>query len=109
MNDDRVFIMDMYNFHIYPRDHQVKGAIRCRVELDNHTDDKTYLRLLHVHLENSLNVFQPNLVVYNAGTDILRGDPLGNLDISSQVDSLSFCQNITVQLDTNVLGRNRSR
>ncbi len=27
--------------------------------------------------------FKPDLIIYNAGTDILVGDPLGNLDISA--------------------------
>ncbi|CAF4184613.1 unnamed protein product, partial [Rotaria magnacalcarata] len=84
MNDDRVSIMDMYNRHIYPRDHLAKNAIQCKIELDNQTDDKAYLRLLHNNLKNSLNEFQPDFVVYNAGTDILQGDPLGNLDITPQ-------------------------
>ncbi|XP_020704288.1 histone deacetylase 2-like [Dendrobium catenatum] len=30
------------------------------------------------------NQFNPELVVYNAGTDILDGDPLGRLKISSE-------------------------
>ena len=77
--------MDMYNRQIYPRDHQAKKGIRCRVELEHHTDDRTYLRLLHINLEKSLNEFQPDLVVYNAGTDILQGDPLGLLDITPEV------------------------
>ena len=75
----------MYNRQIYPRDHQAKCAIRCKIELEHQTNDKTYLRLLHVHLEKSLNEFQPDFVVYNAGTDILRGDSLGNLDITPEV------------------------
>ena len=28
--------------------------------------------------------FQPQLIIYNAGTDILDGDPLGNLKISPE-------------------------
>ena len=85
MDDENVFIMDMYNRAIYPRDLQAKKAIRCAIELEHHTNDKTYLRLLHINLEKSLNSFQPDLVVYNAGTDILQGDPLGNLDITPEV------------------------
>ncbi|CAF4085417.1 unnamed protein product, partial [Rotaria sordida] len=84
MNDERVFIMDMYNRLIYPRDHQAKNAIRCKIELKHHTNDKTYLRLLHINLEKSLNEFQPDFVVYNAGTDILQGDPFGNLNITPE-------------------------
>ncbi len=85
MDDERVFIMDMYNRQIYPRDYQAKNAIKCNIELEHGTNDKTYLRLLHINLEKSLNEFQPDLVVYNAGTDILQGDPLGNLDITPEV------------------------
>ena len=75
----------MYNRGIYPRDDRAKEAIRCRIELEPQTNDKTYLRLLHNHLNQSLDQFEPDLVVYNAGTDILQGDRLGNLDISPQV------------------------
>lgn len=37
------------------------------------------------HTKEALEEFQPDAVVYNAGTDILEGDPLGNLSISAQV------------------------
>ena len=36
-------------------------------------------------LEESLSKFHPDIIVYNAGTDILAGDPLGKLDISPEV------------------------
>ena len=45
------------------------------------------------HIPARLDSFKPDLVVYNAGTDILLGDPLGNLDITPEVgglDILSF-------------------
>jgi len=32
----------------------------------------------------SLAEFRPDVVIYNAGTDVLRGDPLGNLAISEE-------------------------
>jgi hypothetical protein len=41
------------------------------------------------HIDGALNEFTPDLVVYNAGTDILEGDPLGCLSISPQVSSSS--------------------
>ena len=37
------------------------------------------------HLEGALNEFEPDVLIYNAGTDILDGDPLGCLSISAQV------------------------
>ncbi|XP_053682424.1 histone deacetylase 11 isoform X3 [Sabethes cyaneus] len=77
MEDNNVFIMDMYNYLIYPRDQDAKLAIRQAVELKPHTEDREYLQKLQKHLDQSLREFQPNFLVYNAGTDILKGDPLG--------------------------------
>ncbi|KAL8611213.1 Histone deacetylase 11 [Nucella lapillus] len=84
MDDERVYIMDVYNRGIYPHDGFAKRAIKRRVELEHFTDDKEYLRLVRKHLEGALNEFTPDVIVYNAGTDILDGDPLGNLAISAQ-------------------------
>ena len=42
---------------------------------------------LHRHLPDVLDEFDPDIVVYNAGTDILEGDRLGNLDITPEVYS----------------------
>ena len=36
-------------------------------------------------LPRALDEFKPDMVVYNAGTDILKGDPLGVLDITPEV------------------------
>lgn len=36
-------------------------------------------------LNYALEEFQPQLVVFNAGTDILEGDPLGYLSITPEV------------------------
>ena len=37
------------------------------------------------NLEGALNEFHPDLIVYNAGTDILEEDPLGCLSITAEV------------------------
>ena len=37
------------------------------------------------NLEEALEEFSPDIVVYNAGTDILDGDQLGMLSVSSKV------------------------
>ena len=45
-------------------------------------------------LPHALDVFRPDMVVYNAGTDVLLGDPLGALDITPGVGayfSVSVC------------------
>ena len=40
-------------------------------------------------LPHALDVFEPDMVVYNAGTDVLLGDPLGALDITPEVYFMS--------------------
>uniref|UniRef100_A0A8C5HAB8 Histone deacetylase domain-containing protein n=1 Tax=Gouania willdenowi TaxID=441366 RepID=A0A8C5HAB8_GOUWI len=84
LNDQRVFIMDMFNRHIYPGDVHAKKAIKRRVELDWATEDSEYLQKVELHSEGALNEVRPDIIVYNAGTDVLDGDPLGGLSISPQ-------------------------
>lgn len=84
MNDHRVYIMDAYNRYIYPGDGFAKRAIKRKVELEWGTEDTEYLQKVHTHVEGALNELKPDIIVYNAGTDILDGDPLGGLAISPQ-------------------------
>ncbi|XP_078488183.1 histone deacetylase 11 isoform X2 [Ciona intestinalis] len=84
MFDDRVFVMDVYNRNIYPHDGYAKRGIKRKVELTSGVDDQTYLPLIKSHLTESIGEFDPQLIVYNAGTDILQGDPLGHLNISAE-------------------------
>lgn len=65
------------------------GAIKRKVELDWGTEDMEYLQKVELHSEGALNEVRPDIIIYNAGTDILDGDPLGGLAISPQVQ-LSF-------------------
>ncbi|XP_035517634.1 histone deacetylase 11 [Morone saxatilis] len=84
LDDRRVFIMDIYNRYIYPGDEYAKRAIKRKVELDWGTEDSEYLQKVELHSEGALNEVRPDIIVYNAGTDILDGDPLGGLSISPQ-------------------------
>ncbi|NWY67880.1 HDA11 deacetylase, partial [Erithacus rubecula] len=84
MDDPRVYIMDAYNRYIYPGDGFAKRAIKRKVELEWGTEDAEYLQKVHTHVEGALNEFKPDILVYNAGTDVLDGDPLGGLAISPQ-------------------------
>uniref|UniRef100_A0A8C1ZP50 Histone deacetylase 11 n=1 Tax=Cyprinus carpio TaxID=7962 RepID=A0A8C1ZP50_CYPCA len=84
LEDRRVYIMDVYNRHIYPGDGYAKRAIKRKVELDWGTEDMEYLQKVELHSEGALNEVRPDIIIYNAGTDILDGDPLGGLAISPQ-------------------------
>lgn len=46
MDNAYVYIMDMYNMCIYPRDHEAKLAIRYAVELRPRIKDESYLKFL---------------------------------------------------------------
>ncbi|XP_048878783.1 histone deacetylase 11 isoform X1 [Brienomyrus brachyistius] len=84
LDDDRVYIMDVYNRYIYPGDGYAKRAIKRKVELDWGTEDQEYLQKVKQNSERALSDMRPDIIVYNAGTDILDGDPLGGLSISPQ-------------------------
>eukprot|EP00074_Homo_sapiens_P087135 XP_016862723.1 histone deacetylase 11 isoform X6 [Homo sapiens] len=57
-------------------------AIRRKVELEWGTEDDEYLDKVERNIKKSLQEHLPDVVVYNAGTDILEGDRLGGLSIS---------------------------
>jgi len=78
-----VFILDMFNHRIYPRDHAAADVIDCAVRLESGTGDEEYLRLLRAHLAPSLQRFRPQAIIYNAGTDCLAGDRLGQLSLTA--------------------------
>lgn len=63
------------------------------MELDWGTEDSEYLQKVELHSEGALNEVRPDIIVYNAGTDILDGDPLGGLSISPQVSWLGIYNN----------------
>ena len=52
------------------------------MELTSGTGDETYLKKVRSHLNKALAEFQPEVVLYNAGSDILQNDALGCLSIT---------------------------
>ena len=83
INDENVFILDIYNGRIYPNDMLAKKGIDHKVELPPYTQDKQYLAALNQALDISLQKFTPDIIYYIAGTDILENDPLGALSVSA--------------------------
>ena len=83
LNDKVVPIFDMYNFQVYPGLH--KGEIDdfpFMIPLKSRMTGDAYLQALKEELPGFLaSLNQPKLVFYNAGTDILKGDPLGYLNV----------------------------
>ncbi|RWS08576.1 hypothetical protein B4U79_12635 [Dinothrombium tinctorium] len=81
---NRVYILDIFNGSIYPGDEWAKNGIDRMIILKSFTKDDKYLQLLQFHIEEALKEFTPDLILYNAGTDILEGDPLGALSITPE-------------------------
>ena len=87
MNDNRVFIFDMFNSRIYPMfDVDARKRVDCDVGITNSITDSEYIEELHDRLPGFLDSVGRSpigLAIYNAGTDVFTGDPLGGLSISA--------------------------
>lgn len=64
--------------NIYPLDTYAKKGISNEVLIHYDTDDEDYLLTIKINVENSIERFNPNFIIYNAGTDCMAGDPLGS-------------------------------
>ncbi len=79
-----VYILDVYNAEIYPNDRYAKQAIGIKVELQSFTTDKEYLEKVDAALGQAFENFDPQIIFYIAGTDVLEGDRLGKLSVTSE-------------------------
>ena len=84
IGDDDVYILDAYNKEIYPNDTRAKEGIDLQIELPAFVGDNYFLPRIEQGLKQALSEFEPELIIYAAGTDILTGDPLGALEISRE-------------------------
>ena len=85
-HDRSVFILDAYNAVIYPRDAHARRRIDCDLPLMPGCPGAHYLRTIEAEVPKFIDALArgsppPRLAVYNAGTDILAGDPLGQMSV----------------------------
>ena len=97
----QIYVMDVFNPMIFPHDADARPAINRLIEVPSRTRGDKYLQLVEFHVSESFSDFpDPDLVIFNAGTDVLKGDPLGRLsvDFDSVVkrDEIVFSQTIGV-------------
>jgi histone deacetylase 11 len=87
MNDSRAFLFDMFNARAYPQnDFAAWERLDCAIGVTESWTDREYMLELGNRLPGFLDsVCQSpvGLAIYNAGTDIFAGDPLGGLNISA--------------------------
>ena len=77
LGDPNVMIVDAYNHSIYPEDREAAKAIGVDIRVYKGDSDKEYLEKLKKSITPAIGSFQPDFILYNAGTDCLQGDPLG--------------------------------
>jgi len=84
--DPAVHVLDVYNFQTYPGlfDGDV-ADFPFIIPVKAGTADGAYLDLVRGELPRFLDGMPtPRLAIYNAGTDILAGDPVGKLAVSAE-------------------------
>jgi histone deacetylase 11 len=86
-SDPSVHVLDLYNAQVYPG--LFPGSIEefpFQIPLKARTADDAYLATLREELPSFLESIprKPALAIYNAGTDVLAGDPVGRLGVSAE-------------------------
>lgn len=83
-----MFIFDLFNSRIYPMfEVDDRKRIDCDVGITSTITDAEYIGELSDRLPgfiDSVGRSPIGLAIYNAGTDVFAGDPLGGLNISAQ-------------------------
>lgn len=80
-SDEDVFTFDMHEEDIYPTP---KAKNDLDVPFDAGTGDEEYLGLLRKHLPAVFDRARPDIVFFQAGADVLDGDPLAHLRLTPQ-------------------------
>ena len=83
-NKPGIYIFDVYNKDIFPNDEEAVKYIDFNFPVSRLTKDKKYLSIIEIELPEAIEKCKPDFIIYNAGTDIYRGDRLGLLSVSSE-------------------------
>lgn len=78
-SESRVFTCSIHGASCFPARKQESDL---DVPLPDGTDDETYLTTLDTTLEQALERARPELVIYQAGVDVLATDTLGSLSLT---------------------------
>jgi histone deacetylase 11 len=82
-----VYIVDVYNADAYPHDDAARAGIAVERRVHDGCSDAEYLREVRAALDDAERQcadVRVDLVIYVAGSDVLRGDPLGCLAVSAR-------------------------
>jgi histone deacetylase 11 len=59
--------------------------IKTKIHVSHGDDDNSYFRKLTSNLPNVIENFSPDFIIYNAGTDCMKNDPLGGMNLSPEM------------------------
>lgn len=80
-DDDDVYTFSMHGEKNYPFK---KPPSTLDIPLPDHTKDDMYIKTLKIALEDIFTEFQPDIVFYLGGIDILEDDHFGRIDITME-------------------------
>jgi len=79
LNNNNVFTFSMHGKKNYPFHKETSDV---DIELEDGTDDKTYLSLLNFHLQKIMDIHEPDFIFYQSGVDVIASDKLGKLSLT---------------------------
>ena len=82
--DESVYILDFYNPLVAPKDHEARKGIHAEVSIGEFDNDESYLSKIQHNVSVAISTFNPELIIYNAGYDVMFGDRKGNLKMSEE-------------------------
>lgn len=80
-NTPQVFTLSAHGRHNYPF---FKEKSDLDIELEDGTDDETYINMLQKYIPQTIRSVKPDFVFYLSGVDILQTDKYGKLAVSQQ-------------------------
>lgn len=85
--DKLIAIFDIYNKDMYPcgfMGAQHVESIDFNYPVGRGINDTGYLSILKEGLPQAIEQFKPDLIIYNAGSDIFEGDKLGGMAVTKE-------------------------
>ena len=83
-NDNSIYILDFYNPGIPPKDIAARKGIHSEISITEFDNDDSYISKVRHNVSLAISTFNPDLIIYNAGYDLLDGDKKGRLRISEE-------------------------
>lgn len=83
--DRNVYILDIFDPQVDPKDIDARVAIRSQVTVGKADNDESYITKVRHYVDQALSSFAPDLVIYVAGYDVLAKDKKGKMSIDESV------------------------